>query len=156
MDRDIFLILIGASISLVSSLVVLIAQFLLNQRADKLKRMRDLEKEEHDSIIASLLKPGIIPNEPPILSSSSGKQPRLYTKNKDRLNKHFTLKAANEKEVRKLARKYKRSNKTGPWGKMTLAERRKLAKHQKSWLEESLDKLRHSDSEKIRVRKTKE
>lgn len=69
MDRDVYLILIGAGISLASSLVTLLIQFLLGQASDNIRRRKDSQTQRSQSIRSALIA-GVSDPEPQIASAS--------------------------------------------------------------------------------------
>lgn len=59
MDRDVYLILIGAGISLASSIATLILQFLLSQWSEKLRLRREEKNRQSKEIRATLMDKSI-------------------------------------------------------------------------------------------------
>lgn len=55
MDRDVYLILIGAGISLATSVVTLLLQFLLNQWNERMRTQREQKQQQSREIRAALL-----------------------------------------------------------------------------------------------------
>lgn len=55
MDRDVYLILIGAGISVATSIVMLLLQFLLSQWGERLRAKRELKQDRSREIRAALL-----------------------------------------------------------------------------------------------------
>lgn len=55
MDRDVYLILIGAGISLASSIVTMVLQFFLSQWSERIREKREREDRKSKEIRAALM-----------------------------------------------------------------------------------------------------
>jgi hypothetical protein len=73
MDRDAYLILIGAGISLASSVIVLILNFALTQIAENRKEKREAAKQHSAEIRSALTSPVIIKPPPRVTLGAKSK-----------------------------------------------------------------------------------